>query len=306
MALHRNGPVSTAMVAMALVFMGPDFASGQTAGQFEGNWCHLEQGCSDWSTLFAIEADRQDRDRIRIRYRDTDFVIFDGTISKREHVVWTITGKLEGTGREGNVNRQLTATVTVTGDIAGTITETKLDGVREKTVLLPFKGEMEGLGEAVKTGKEVTVSGHVKGKIDAPGGEEVKGLFDGKLAKEQTEKLIVDGSYVPPPARCSGPRGKARTEEQTRAKNERLRRVSEGHLYAEAREPSPAEIREAQKQGTFVRRVQGAVGADRNTITLELPALPVLDYKCSVGDKVQPASQLKLVRQAAIGKRETH
>lgn len=60
------------------------------------------------------------------------------------------------------------------------------------------------------------------------------------------------------------------------------------------RSPRPAE---PHTSGKFMRKVSGTVSAiEPYTITLELPALPVLDHRCSVRDEV-PKRTLKLVKQ---------
>jgi hypothetical protein len=99
------------------------------------------------------------------------------------------------------------------------------------------------------------------------------------------------------------PRGGLRTQEQEKERDIRLEaQPLEGSsklpIEASARKvaaPRPPE----ERLGKFERRIEGTINASKDTITVKLPPLPVLNYRCEVDD-ITSEKELKLVRQGSV------
>jgi hypothetical protein len=98
------------------------------------------------------------------------------------------------------------------------------------------------------------------------------------------------------------PRGGLRTQEQKEELEIRLQsrwiRGLEPTTVASARKV-PARAPDEQPLGKFQRRIGGTINAKKDTITITLPPLPVLNYRCEVVE-ISSEKELILVRQGSI------
>src|SRR5262249_3641917 len=94
--------------AALLLAIHPALGEEGTA-DLSGNWCSEKQGCTHWWTRYSVDVERpavgQDEQKIAVRDRDTDFVLFVGTVSTKER---TVRGPLEGRVKETDVELAVT------------------------------------------------------------------------------------------------------------------------------------------------------------------------------------------------------
>jgi hypothetical protein len=100
------------------------------------------------------------------------------------------------------------------------------------------------------------------------------------------------------------PRGGLRTQEQKEERDIRLDALplqgSETPTVTVASARKVAAPRSPDERlGKFQRRIEGAINASKDTITIRLPPLPVLNYRCEVDD-ITSDKELILVRQGSV------
>jgi hypothetical protein len=180
--------------------------------------------------------------------------------------------------------------------------------------------------EAVEAGVERSVKDEIEVKVG--GGQYlVKGSFAGTVKKKQ-EGWPIDGAYTPPPLllvarsekselntcsviegddHASLLAGSPRQVVLTGSPRDVLGwRTNEQIFHPPRKEPreafaGPVTQSLTRSLGKCERRVKGTISARKDMITIELPPLPILDYRCRVVDML-PEKKLELVRQES-GKR---
>lgn len=303
MVLNHDRSVLPIVVSMVFgISLGP--ALGESwKQQLEGSWCDAKYGCTRPDSTYTVVVDEKDRDiNIAIKYRDTEIAIFDGALlltGVKQKVRWPVKGvddkhqRFEGAFETEKVSSPMTA------PFEGMLTVG--DNSQNKETIPLSEGILEITALEVDEQNQVYVNVKITGKklrdskaLSTPPLDSgvVTGTFRSHLTRESWR---FSGHYTPPPARCSGPRGKDRTRDQIENKN------VAGRDYAEPRKVNPKDPVEAQalKLGQFARVVTAALKGDKKEITLDLPSLPILDQKCTVKGTADP-HQLKLVKQDAV------
>jgi hypothetical protein len=121
----------------------------------------------------------------------------------------------------------------------------------------------------------------------------VRGISDleyrSKIQREERDRRKEKGREGKLSAAAEG---RYRTEHQAKERSARKEAGSEGVREAEA---EPSHTGGPHGRGKFMQKVEGTISIRKDEISLNLPALPVLDSKCAVTDKL-PAKTLTLKR----------
>jgi len=251
---------------------------------------------------------------------------FNGVVNEFEATKGTIEAQVTGKLKTRVVGTQVD--VTVPFKMAS---DTVIIGTFEEE-----REAKDGQEEDDERGKKNKIGGKVKGKIEGKlkngagqDGATLQGEFEGKFKGKLT--VPIDGFYIVPPFHCSeagrelsSEEWKLREEavkadragrlearpgrflsnkerEQRKAaeklREEKAKALIKEPLTAESQKTDVTELAGFHTQGRFMRKVKASVSMTApQTITLELPPLPVLDDACVIRDEVGKRT-LKLVKQ---------
>lgn len=250
-------------------------------------WCSEKTGCARWWSLFTVSIVGED---ITIRYRGTQFAVFKGRIR--------LSG---GSGKEagGNITGYYTPPPESCSEAGRRLSDDEakrfLDrqDARDRRRRYDERSE-SGRKAAAAQSEPVIAEAEVLRRVRSPD----------EWEKRSHRPRNTDDKVHPATATLAG-RSRSNDEiAQQKARQSASPQPRDRKIEVEAREPLPTPKVEGSRdpdtnaRGRFVRALTGKISPDRNTITLQLPSLPILDHKCAVTKQTEPG-ELVLVRQDA-------
>jgi hypothetical protein len=238
-----------------------------------------------------------------------------GTFKIKPDVFWTGTALFKGTTATGIVRRTLEAgrgekiedmiemEVTIDGGkhpLKGVLKGKVKEGWRISGVYTPPPGDHCSYAGLRRAGPDWAKGTWLTMERKKLRDYEVKKLQEPKaLALRKKAELDATGKFE------SVPRGGLLTED---LKAERDARLDVQPIPDSDEPPTVAwagkvPVRSPDERlGKFQRRIEGAINASKDTITIRLPPLPVLNYRCEVGEVASDKEdkELILVRQGSI------
>lgn len=280
--------VTVAAVALSGLTISHSWGQVGSQVQIEEHWCS-EKGCLQWWTLYTV---KMEGDTIAIRYRGTDFELFRGQIDE------------PAAGSSNDVAYRIKGTYTPPppwcsqAGRSRSQQEKDLQSDRRRFELPPFPKKnpepdpraSKGKGQPARDNTAYEVKATVVTRLRTSHEKEQR---DARVRARRSPSKYSASLEEAPTARF-------RSRQEQRDQKVRLENGNLGQYEVKSGNIRVDGKSEPHSRGRFMRAVAGTITLGEDTITLDLPPLPVLDHKCTVRDRTEG----KLVLKRQYGSQE--